>query len=89
MKKLLLGIAILGLTGSCARWEDTQDWESDTKGLKRTVQIYTLDGKLLKEYKGLIRVRDSDESGRISLNLISENNRRVTIDNAIVITEEE
>ena len=46
MKKLLLGIAILGLTGSCARWEDTQkDWESDTKGLKRTVQIYTLDGK--------------------------------------------
>jgi len=26
---------------------------------------------------------------RISLNLISENNRRVTIDNAIVITEEE
>ena len=43
----------------------------------------------LKEYKGTIRVRDSDESGRISLNLISENNRRVTIDNAIVITEEE
>ena len=89
MKKLLLGITILGFTGSCARWKDTQkDWESDTKGLKRTVRIYTLDGKLLKEYKGLIRVRDSDKSGRISLNLISENNRRVTIDNAIVITEE-
>ena len=89
MKKLLLGITILGLTGSCARCADTQkDWESDTKGLKRAVQIYTHDGKLLKEYKGLIRVRDSDESGRISLNLISENNRRVTIDNANVITEE-
>ena len=90
MKKLLLGITILGLTGSCARWEDSKkDYESDTKGLKRSVQVYTLDGKLLKEYKGLIRVRDSDESGRISLNLINENNRRVTIDNAIVITEEE
>ena len=90
MKKLLLGITILGLTGSCARWEDSKkDYESDTKGLKRSVQVYTLDGKLLKEYKGLIRVRDSDESGRISLNLTSENNRRVTIDNAIVITEEE
>lgn len=90
MKRLLLGIAILGLLGSCARWEDSQkDFESDTKGLKRMVQIYTLDGKLLKEYKGMIRVRDLDESGRISLNLISENNRRVTIDNAIVITEEE
>ena len=90
MKKLLLGITILGLLGSCARWEDTQkDWESDTSGLKRTVRVYTLDGKLLKEYKGTIRVRDSDESGRISLNLISENNRRVTIDNAIVIAEED
>lgn len=90
MKKLLLGIAILGLLGSCARWEDSQkDWKSDISGLKRTVRVYTLDGKLLKEYKGTIRVRDSDESGRISLNLISENNRRVTIDNAIVITEEE
>ena len=50
MKKLLLGIIILGLTGSCARWEDSRkDWESDTKGLKRTVQIYTLNGKMLKE----------------------------------------
>ena len=90
MKKILLGVAILGLTGSCARWEDTQkDWESDTSGLKRTVRVYTLDGKLIKEYKGIIRIRDSDESDRISLNLISENNRRVTIDNAIVITEED
>jgi hypothetical protein plarl_21586 len=90
MKKLLLGITILVLLGSCARWEDSKkDYESDTKGLKRTVRVYTLDGKLLKEYKGMIRVRDSDESGRISLNLISENNRRVTIDNAIVITEED
>ena len=37
----------------------------------------------------MIRIRSSEESDRISLNLISENNRRVTIDNAIVITEEE
>ena len=78
------------MLGSCARWEDSQkDIESNVNGLKRTVRVYTLDGKLLKEYKGMIRVRDSDESSRISLNLISENNRRVTIDNAIVITEEE
>jgi lipoprotein len=35
MKKLLLGIAILGLLGSCARWEDSQkDYESDTKAQK-------------------------------------------------------
>ena len=90
MKKLLLGITILGLLGSCASWEDSQkDIKSNTSGLKRIVRVYTLDGKLLKEYKGMIRIRSSEESDRISLNLISENNRRVTIDNAIVITEEE
>ncbi len=90
MGKMLLGIAILGLLGSCARWEDNKkDFESNTSGLKRIVRVYTLDGKLLKEYKGMIRIRSSEESDRISLNLISENNRRVTIDNAIVITEEE
>ena len=63
--------------------------EKRYKWIKKTVRVYTLDGKLLKEYKGMIRLRDSDESDRISLNLISENNRRVTIDNAIVITEED
>ena len=52
MKKLLLGITVLGLIGSCARWEDSKkDYESDTKGLKRTVKVYTLDGKLLKNTK--------------------------------------
>ena len=41
MKKLLLGIVILGLLGSCARWEDSRkDWESDTSGLKRTVRVF-------------------------------------------------
>ena len=91
MKKLLLGITIFRIVRKLCKMgrysKRLGEWYE--KGLKRTVQIYTLDGKLLKEYKGLIRVRDSDESGRISLNLISENNRRVTIDNAIVITEED
>ena len=40
MKKLLLGITILGLTGSCARWEDSQkDLESNTSGLKRIARV--------------------------------------------------
>ena len=82
MKKILLGIVIMGILGSCA------DWESSTEGLKRKVEVYTLDGKLIKTYEGLMRVRSAEESSMVSLNLIEEGNRRIMIDNAIVIIEE-
>lgn len=89
MKKILLGIVIMGILGSCANWEDTKkDWESSTEGLKRKVEVYTLDGKLIKTYEGLMRVRSAEESSMVSLNLIEEGNRRIMIDNAIVIIEE-
>ena len=89
MKKILLGIVIMGILGSCANWEDTKkDWESSTEGLKRKVEVYTLDGKLIKTYEGLMRVRSAKESSMVSLNLIEEGNRRIMIDNAIVIIEE-
>ena len=52
MKKILLGIVVIGILGSCANWEDTKkDWESSTEGLKRKVEVYTLDGKLIKKQK--------------------------------------
>ena len=90
MKKLIITIIILVTAISCANWEDTKkDWESSTEGLKRKVEVYTLDGKLIKTYKGLIRVRSAEESSMVSLNLINEGNRRVMIDNAIVVIEEE
>jgi lipoprotein len=89
MKKILLGIVVMGILGSCANWEDTKkDWESSTEGLKRKVEVYTLDGKLIKTYEGLMRVRSAEESSMVSLNLIEEGNRRIMIDNAIVIIEE-
>ena len=89
MKKILLGIGIIGILGSCANWEDTKkDWESSTEGLKRKVEVYTLDGKLIKTYEGLMRVRSAEESSMVSLNLIEEGNRRIMIDNAIVIIDE-
>nr|DAX72007.1 MAG TPA: protein of unknown function (DUF5052) [Caudoviricetes sp.] len=89
MKKILLGIVVIGILGSCANWEDTKkDWESSTEGLKRKVEVYTLDGKLIKTYEGLMRVRSAEESSMVSLNLIEEGNRRIMIDNAIVIIEE-
>ena len=89
MKKLIIILIILATVVSCAGWEDTKkDWESSTEGLKRKVEVYTLDGKLIKTYKGLIRVRSAEESSMVSLNLINEGNRRVMIDNAIVVIEE-
>ena len=89
MKKLMIGIILIAIIISCAEWEDAKkDWESDTEGLKRKVEVYALDGKLIKEYEGLIRVRSTEESNMVSLNLIEEGNRRIMIDNAIVIIEE-
>lgn len=48
-----------------------------------------MDGKLIIEYKGLMRVKESSEgSDRIVINFINENNKRIIIENSIVIIEE-
>ena len=86
---ILIGIAVLGIS-SCAWWSDIEkDIGSNTKGIERVAKVYSLDGKLIPEYKGLMRVRESSEgSDRIVINLINENNRRIIIENAAVIIEE-
>lgn len=86
---ILIGIAVLGIS-SCAWWSDIgKDIGSNTKGIERVAKVYSLDGKLITEYKGLMRVRESSEgSNRIVINLINENNRRIIIENAAVIIEE-
>lgn len=86
---ILIGIAILGIS-SCAWWDDLgKDIGSDTKGIERVAKVYSLDGKLITEYKGLMRVKGSSEgSDRIVINLINESNRRIIIENAAVIIEE-
>jgi lipoprotein len=86
---ILIGLAIFGIS-SCAWWNDwKKDIGSDTKGIERTAKIYSMDGKLITEYKGLMRVKESSEgSDRIVINLINENNKRIIIENAIVIIEE-
>lgn len=86
---ILIGIAVLGIS-SCAWWSDIgKDIGSNTKGIERVAKVYSLDGKLITEYKGLMRVRESSEgSDRIVINLINESNRRIIIENAAVIIEE-
>lgn len=80
---ILIGLAVFGIS-SCAWWSDIgKDIGSNTKGIERVAKVYSLDGKLITEYKGLMRVRESSEgSDRIVINLIN------IIENATVIIEE-
>ena len=85
MKKLLLIGNMLVLSTSCTWYQDyTKDWESDTKGLNRTVYIYSKDGKLLKTYESRNMRYDIYDT---TVTLLV-NNKRVLINNAIVIVEE-
>ena len=86
---ILIGLAVFGIS-SCAWWSDIgKDIGINTQGIERVAKVYSLDGKLITEYKGLMRVRESSEgSDRIVINLINESNRRIIIENAAVIIEE-
>lgn len=85
MKKLLLIGSMLVLSTSCTWYQDyKKDWESDTKGLNRTAYIYSKDGKLLKTYESR-NMRYGIYDTTVTLLI---NNKRVLINNAIVIVEE-
>ena len=85
MKKLLLIGTMLVLSTSCTWYQDyKKDWESDTKGLNRTAYIYSKDGKLLKTYESRNMRYDIYDT---TVTLLV-NNKRVLINNAIVIVEE-
>ena len=85
MKKLFLIGNMLVLSTSCTWFQDyKKDWESDTKGLNRTVYIYSKDGKLLKTYESR-NMRYGIYDTTVTLLV---NNKRVLVNNAIVIVEE-
>lgn len=85
MKKLLLIGSMLVLSTSCTWYQDyKKDWESDTKGLNRAAYIYSKDGKLLKTYESRNMRYDIYDT---TVTLLV-NNKRVLINNAIVIVEE-
>jgi len=85
MKKLLLIGNMLVLSTSCTWFQDyKKDWESDTKGLNRTAYIYSKDGKLLKTYESRNMRYDIYDT---TVTLLV-NNKRVLVNNAIVIVEE-
>lgn len=88
MKKLLL-IPVVTLTfilGGCTWFDDVKkDHESDTKGLKRTVTVYSKTGDVIKQYKGEnVRTKYND-GGALVINI---NCKRVQVMNSDVVIEE-
>ena len=91
MKKKILLISLLvvllAIAGGCESWKRTvKDIGSSVSGLDRTVQVYSHDGKLIKEYKGRIDVEVNDYGNKVKFDV---DGKRVIINNAIVITEED
>ncbi|MEJ7451383.1 DUF5052 family protein [Staphylococcus xylosus] len=88
MKKLLL-IPVVILTfilGGCTWFDDVKkDHESDTKGLKRTVTVYSKTGDVIKQYKGEnVRTKYND-GGALVINI---DGKRVQVMNSDVVIEE-
>ena len=90
MKKLLLIplVALTILLGGCTWFDDrAKDFESDTKGLKRTVTIYSKTGEVLKQYKGNnVRTKYNDNGGPLVINI---DGKRVQLMNSDVVIEEQ
>lgn len=80
-----LGIALVGL-GSCAGVSRScKSCSSDLAGgLYRTVNVYSLDGKLIETYEGKIDI-DDNQNGSVMFDL---NGKRYVYYNAIIeVTE--
>lgn len=84
---IALAIGAVLLLGGCTSFDDwSKDWESDTKGLERTITIYSKTGEVLKQYEGEnVRTKYSDGGTQVVLNI---DGKRVQVVNAdVVITE--
>ncbi len=88
MKKIVMSLGIIVGLSSCTWFNDAvKGFESNTIGLARKVYIYSYTGELIKSYQGNSVRLKSDETGR--KNNILVDGKRITVNNAIVITEEE
>ncbi|MCD8921683.1 DUF5052 family protein [Staphylococcus gallinarum] len=88
MKKLVLAATLL-LTvflGGCTWLDDEiKDHKSDTKGLERTVIVYSKTGDVVKKYKGnKVRTKYND-GGALVINI---DGKRVQVMNSDVVIEE-
>ena len=81
---VLLATMILALTG-CASWNrEWKSFKSDISGgLNRTVTVYSYDGDILGQWSGKFDVSESENETFFDIN-----GKRVIIQNAIIINEE-
>jgi len=88
MKKgiaLALLVASAPLAFGCARInQEAKRIQSEFTGIPRTVELYSYDGKKLKEYSSAQTLLDFQESHVVIL----VGGKRVTASNVIVISEE-
>lgn len=90
MKKLLVGavlaVSITALAGCQSGERTIKNLQSNYGGgLHRVVSIYAQDGKLLRTYEGNLDIKENTYGNEVLFDL---NGKRVTVNNAIVITEE-
>ncbi|WP_029376941.1 DUF5052 family protein [Staphylococcus xylosus] len=88
MKKIIIALTLCSmfLLGGCTWLDDTmKDHESDTKGLKRTVTVYSKTGEVIKQYKGDNVRTKYNEGGALVINV---DGKRVQVMNSDVVIEE-
>lgn len=90
MKKLVIAITLLAVllfTSGCAMVESgVKGFESNTKGLNRTVQVYDLNGNVIFEDEGVIRVSENEYGNKVIFQL---DGKRYAFYNATVIMIEQ
>lgn len=86
IKAVMIGVIAVSLVG-CAALDDVMTtFESDTKGLERTITVYSKTGEVLKEYEGTNVRTEVNSGGQLLINL--GDGKRVQVLNADVIVEE-
>ncbi|KYD12424.1 hypothetical protein [Saccharococcus caldoxylosilyticus] len=83
---LVLGLALMSLTG-CASWERAaKDFNSNINGgLNRVATVYDANGHVIRRYEGKFDVQADQYGNKVKFDI---NGKRVLIYNATVIVEE-
>lgn len=84
-KASILGLAVMVLAGCTALDDTVTSFEADTKGLERTVEVYSMTGELLKTYEGKKVRTEVNAGGQLMLNV---DGKRIQIVNTSVIIEQ-
>lgn len=81
----LLGVGLLTATGCSAVDSFTKDIESNTAGLERQVTVYNHAGEVINTYQGIIRTKESSQTGAVIFEL---DGKRISLYNVDVVIEE-